>query len=250
MFLDSHALILVVGGTGAAALIAFPLGRILDLVKMFFFGVIFKTQGENAQIIREIICSAPIAQFNPEFLNTRRSSHPFLREGYLLISEGLLDESQLHDVLRKRSQQFKKIYMADAKMLNALAKFPPAFGLLGATTGMIAMMTKLGSGGQDSIGPAMAIALVATFWGIAVANFILLPLADYATRVALDDLGTRQIITEGLMMLKRRESPMLVAEKLNSYLPVKKRVLLTKSELAAAAEGSKKTAGKNHSRAA
>lgn len=224
IFLDSHAIILVVGGTLAAALIGFPVRRVLDLAKLFVFGVLLKRHADNPRIAIDIIKAAPTAQNSSPFLKMCYASHPFLKEGFALIAEGVLGEKELIEVLNKRSQYFKKSYLADAKMLNALAKFPPAFGLLGASTGMITMMTGLGAGGADTIGPAMAIALVATFWGIAVANLLLLPLADYASRIANDDASTRQMIVEGLTMLRQKCDQIAIAERMNSFLPPDRRI--------------------------
>jgi chemotaxis protein MotA len=228
MFLDHHALLLVVGGTLSAALIAFPMRRIYEMVNMFLFGVILKRPWNRRQIIEEMVAVSEMAQTEPHFLTSVPASHPFLAEGLRLIGEGILTETELQDVLNRRSSFFKRQYLSDAKLLNTLAKFPPAFGLLGASTGMIAMMTNLGKGGQETIGPAMAIALVATFWGIALANFVLLPMADYATRLASEDALVRQIILDGLMMLKRRENAYVIAEKLNGYLVIGKRLRITK----------------------
>jgi chemotaxis protein MotA len=224
LFLDPHALLLVLGGTLAAALIAYPVGRLVDLGRMFIYGFLFKRLSDNEAIVRELVVSAITARISPAALAYRKSSHPFLSEGYQLIAEGKVPADHLREILNQRSRYFRRSYMADAKLLTALAKFPPAFGLLGASTGMIAMMINLGTGGQETIGPAMAIALVATFWGIALANFVLLPLADYATRTANDDTSTRQIIVEGLVMLKEGVPPELLSERLNSFLPVHRRV--------------------------
>lgn len=238
MFLDPHALILVVGGTLAATFIAFPFSRVLGLFKMVMFGVILKQSTNNRHLVEEMVLSAAIVTENPEMLKFRAASHPFLAEGLALVAEGQLSETELADVLNRRSSYFRKSYLADAKMFNTLAKFPPAFGLLGASTGMITMMTGLGSGGQETIGPAMAVALVATFWGIAVANLVLLPLADYATRLASEDANTRQLIADGVMMIKRREPVHVVAEKLNGSLAIQKRLRLKKQKDGVSADDS------------
>ena len=135
-------------------------------------------------------------------------------------------------------EYFRKSYQSDAKTLNALAKFPPAFGLLGASTGMITMMTNLGKGGAETIGPAMAIALVATFWGIAVANLILLPLADFAAKAAQDDTHVREMIYEGLLLLKKKESQAYILQVVNGYLPIDSRYSLSIPDVKSVGENS------------
>lgn len=223
IFLDSHALILVLGGTLAAALIAYPIRKIVGLLKIFVTKVILQRTTRTVDVVKEFIEASQVAKTNPAGLTNRKTPHPFMEEGYHLIAEGVLNEHELKEVLTQRSLFFKMDYSADSKIWLALSKFPPAFGLLGASSGMIAMMASLESK-KDNIGSAMAVALVATFWGIAFANLVLLPIADYYQKLTADDYNMRCVCVEGLMMLKRRESSLVVAEKLNSYLALHERI--------------------------
>ncbi|MGZ3734595.1 MAG: MotA/TolQ/ExbB proton channel family protein, partial [Bdellovibrionota bacterium] len=177
IFLDSHAIILVVGGTLAAGLFAFPIGKFLELFDFLLTAVSSekKKRYRLAKELVEIVGSTP--QVAAVTGNQRECSHPLLQEGYDLIVKRAVPESDYKRIMLQKNQRFRDQYLSDARALTALAKFPPAFGLLGATTGMISMLTGLSSGGQATIGPSMALALVATFWGIALANFVLLPLA-------------------------------------------------------------------------
>jgi chemotaxis protein MotA len=233
IFLDLHAIILVLGGTLAAALIAFPMRKIFGLLKILITKVILNQNTTISDVVKEIIDAAPLAKTNPTSLANRKAPHPFIEEGYQLIAEGVLSEHELKEVLTQRSLYFKKDYTADAKVWLALSKFPPAFGLLGASSGMIAMMANLESQ-KNNVGAAMAVALVATFWGIAFANLVLLPLSDYYQKLTVDDYNMRCVVVEGLMMLKRKESPLVVVEKLNSHLPLHERISSSGSSRAAA----------------
>ena len=145
----------------------------------------------------------------------------------------------MREGLYKRMEYYQRQYLSDAKTLPGLSKFPPAFGLLGAVTGMIGMMGNLG-GGSDVIGRSMAVALVATFWGICLANVVLLPLSDYYKGLAEQDAFVRQIIIDGVLMVKRKEALPLIEEKMNSYLPPNKRLATTYGN--AAPGGAKKAA--------
>ena len=221
IFLDPHALILVIGGTLAAGLIAFPFTKFRDLLSFLIMGVLYPSKKVHAKVLEEILVFAGLSH---ELQSEERPTcHPFLAEGYRLITKNSLSIGEFKAILHQRSQSFKERYSSDARTLNALAKFPPAFGLLGATTGMIAMMTNLGTSGQDSIGPAMAIALVATFWGIGVANLVLLPLADHAAKLANDDAQLRTMMITGLLLLHQNASPTVMFETLIGYLPMKER---------------------------
>lgn len=220
IFIDPHALILVLGGTLAAAFIAFPLSTFRDLWTFFTSAALFPTEKAHLKTIEHIMTLAhkpELAAIDP---TVRMQFHPYLLEGYALMRKQDWSPEEFRSLLGNRNQRFKERYALDSKALTALAKFPPAFGLLGATTGMIAMMSGLGAGGRDSIGPAMAVALVATFWGIAVANFVLLPLADHSTRLNGEDARLRLMIATGLCLIHQDARPAALYEHLIGFLPV------------------------------
>jgi chemotaxis protein MotA len=216
-YLDSHAMILVCGGTLTASLIGFPISRILHLVETFLSWFFIK-KIPDYKIVEELYSVALSFQKYKDLVDSSEFSHKFIREGFDFVKSDSFNDRQVQDILTKRIIAFKKALQSDAKMLTALAKFPPAFGLLGASTGMISMMLNLNSGGSKSIGPAMAIALVATFWGIALANLLLLPMADFANKIAQEDSHTRIIIMEGLVLIKKNEEPHVIVEILKSHL--------------------------------
>ncbi len=219
LFFDTHALIIVGLGTLAAALIASPPGRLREIARFFIRGAFLRKERSKSYLVKTLISAhAYILKSGASRVQITDRIHPFLSEGIDLIREGHLDGAELQEVLELRVGQFKRSYLEDAKALAAIAKFPPAFGLLGAAAGMITLMSQLGSGGKDQLGPAMATAMVATFWGVGVANLILLPLADYAHRLGVEDLEARNLMVQGLLLIQRRESPVVLKEKLVSFL--------------------------------
>jgi chemotaxis protein MotA len=91
--------------------------------------------------------------------------------------------------------------------------------LLGAVVGMVGLMESLG--GADAIknvGPKMAVALVATLYGIAVANFIFIPIGENLSKFNRQDKITRQMIIDGMRMIRAKKHPLLVEENIKSYL--------------------------------
>lgn len=224
IFMDPHALILVMGGTVTVSLISFPIKKLFGIMRHFFRVVFLRKHVDNKKLVQSIVEAAAVAKANPPALTAQKGPHPFLTEAFQMVGEGVLGEADLFEVLSQRSSLFKASYAQDAKVFQALSKYPPAFGLLGAVTGMIAMMMKLGTSNSEAIGAAMGIALIATFWGIATANLLLLPLADFYGKLATDDAYQRSLIVEGAMMLKRRESPIVITEKLNSFLSMDQRI--------------------------
>jgi chemotaxis protein MotA len=131
---------------------------------------------------------------------------------------------QMSELLHAKKDTVVSKYFEDAKLLGSIAKFPPALGLLGASTGMIEMMQKVGGvGGVSEIGQSMAVALVATFWGIGVANFIILPLGDFATRQADESLYMREMIIDVVYMIRKNYDLPLIINHLASRVKLEDR---------------------------
>jgi chemotaxis protein MotA len=241
-FLDPHAMIVVVLGTITAGLFSSPVSHFIGLLKGFFRMMVFGKRSDAAfvlKVVENVAEAARASKTDRNALANFQCVHPFLREGLSMIADGILSEPEMREVLYKRMEYYQRQYLSDAKTLQGLSKFPPAFGLLGAVTGMIGMMGNLG-GGSDVIGRSMAVALVATFWGICLANVVLLPLSDYYKGLAEQDAFVRQIIIDGVLMVKRKEALPLIEEKMNSYLPPNKRLATTYGN--AAPGGAKKAA--------
>lgn len=224
IFFDSHALILVVGGTLAATFSAFSFQQIMKLVDFLVYGVVLKKKTDPLFVLHDLRVVANKYYNQKDKLEKFKSRHPMVNDGINLLLDEELSTTDVESALSANKEAFMLRYREDASVLNSIAKYPPAFGLLGASTGMIAMMTNLGGeGGTSAIGAAMAVALVATFWGIAMANFILLPLADYAHQVFLKDQELRKMIIQGIIMIKEKTPDHVIAERLKNNLNINER---------------------------
>ena len=98
-------------------------------------------------------------------------------------------------------------------------------GLMGAVLGMIALLSRLGKPGAEStIGPAMSVALVATLYGIALANMIIIPIGENLAQCAKEIKTKNLIIVEGVRLISEKTNPIVLAEELNSFLLPAERV--------------------------
>lgn len=227
IFLNAHALMLVLGGTLGVTLLAFPFRKLKEMLDFLIYGLFFKKKTEDLFVVADLIRIAEEYRKDQHgFLSNYSVANPFLKEALKLLSKSALSYDDLLLIVKNRRDSFKKRYQEDHKMLLSISKFPPGLGLLGASSGMIEMMIGLNTSGMDGIGAAMAVALVATFWGIAIANFVFLPLADYAARVASEDFFTRSLVVHGVSLIKRGTAPKIIAETLISQLPIRDQVYL------------------------
>ncbi len=221
VFLDWHAAVIVLGGTLAATLLSFSFKNIINLSKIFLYKILQGTQQQYAELIREIVDLSKGYRESEGYLGQKKDEikNHFLREAVELIIEGGLSSHEIDTILAKRAKTHHKRYEEDAHMFTTLAKFPPAFGLLGAVVGMVSLMQNLG--GADAIkgvGPAMAVALVATLYGIAIANFIFIPLGENLSKFNRQDKTMRTMVIDGIKMIRAKKHPLLVEENIKSYL--------------------------------
>lgn len=242
VFLDWHAGLIVIGGTAAAAMISFSTKNIIMLCKVFASRVLKSTQKQYSEVIDEMVDLATNYRNDDSYLSKALPNikTPFLKEAIELTIDGGLTEKEIDLILAKRAATHYKRYEEDANMFTTLAKFPPAFGLLGAVVGMVGLMESLG--GADAIknvGPKMAVALVATLYGIAVANFIFIPIGENLSKFNRQDKITRQMIIDGMRMIRAKKHPLLVEENIKSYLLPSEREGMNRKAAAGGGAGKK-----------
>jgi chemotaxis protein MotA len=107
------------------------------------------------------------------------------------------------------------------KIYRAFGDCAPAFGMIGTLIGMVQMFANMTD--PSKLGPYMAVALLATFYGAAVANLFCLPIADKLQLKLHDEETNRSLIIDGVLMIRDAKSPTLVREMLLAYLPEKHR---------------------------
>jgi chemotaxis protein MotA len=225
--LDPHGALIVGLGTVACVGVAFKITRALSMVKIFFQGL-FKTRvPENKTIIVKLM----------EFAEAYRSNSPelekmieacddhFMKECLQAMMDKVLDDKKLFRVLNERVNTMYERYADEAKMFISCGKFPPAMGLMGAVLGMIALLGSLGKpAAEKTIGPAMSVALVATLYGIALANLFIIPIGENLTELAKKLRLKNSIIVEGIKHISAKANPIVLAEELNSFLLPSERV--------------------------
>ncbi|MFM6927736.1 MAG: motility protein A [Bdellovibrio sp.] len=223
VFADVHGLMLVVGGTLTVALMSFnfkSLGTALKIIARKYLG---RERAINyLDTIEKIVELSEAYRKDPKAVQSalKPSDHPFLKDGIQLLVDYGFNYEELDEVLSNAVRGKRKRDGEEIKVWQTLSRFPPAFGLLGATLGMISLLQTLGEpGAQDRIGPAMATALVATFYGLLLANLILIPISEKLISVSQADMTLREIIKEGVLLVHEKKHPIFIREYLKSFLP-------------------------------
>ena len=227
VFIDPHGMVIVLGGTLTVALLCFSFGRLFNALKIVAKKMLGKGEHDYAEMIDIIVNTSQVYRTNPKAALDQipeTGGHPFFKEGMQMLVEFGFNADDLDKILQNSIDGKRKRDGDEVKVWHTVSRFPPAFGLLGATVGMISLLQTLGEpGAQDRVGPAMATALVATFYGLVVANLVLIPLSEKVSEVANQDAVMRILIKEGILLIQEKRHPLLISEYLKSFLDPKDR---------------------------
>ena len=141
---------------------------------------------------------------------------PFMRKGVQLIVDGT-DPKAVHEILEIEVEHHEEEGVLAAKVWEAAGGYAPTVGILGAVLGLIHVMENLAD--PSKLGGGIAVAFVATVYGVGAANLFFLPLANKIKFKLKEEAGSRNMVIMGLVGLAQGENPRLLQEKLESFLP-------------------------------
>jgi len=219
-FWDVPSIFIVFGGTFASTAVCFQLNRFMTLVKVFLRRVFFGKKDIMSDAIKEVLVVAE-AYKKGEALSEvkKRIQDPFLKEACTIIEDGIIQKDEILSIMEKRNDNITYHYMEEANKIKTVGKFPPAFGMIGTTIGMIVLLGNLG--GEDAMkkmGPAMGVCLITTLYGAVISNMLFVPVSENLIESTKDAFVKNKLIIEGVNLLMDKSNPILIVEKLNSYL--------------------------------
>lgn len=220
IFYDFPSVFIVFGGVIAATAISFQYKRMFTMMKFGLFRVIKGKSVNYRDIIKEIIQSVESYRKGESIKSiSDKTNDLFFKEGLALLDGGIMNPDQVFQTMEDRNDNLFHLHSEDAGKLKIVGKYPPAFGMMGTTMGMIVLLANLnGADAIKKVGPAMGVCLITTLYGTVLANFGFLPLADNLVEQTKENYLKNRIIIEGLKHLHAKENPIVVAEKLNSFL--------------------------------
>jgi chemotaxis protein MotA len=218
MFADLPSLLIVVGGSVASTLIANPLKDALGLVKVVRNGFFAKLP-DPREVIADLVSYAEVARRDGVLaleVHTRGMDDEFLIRGIQMAVDGN-DPELIREVLTNELEAVAERHNGGKAMLEGLAKYAPAFGLIGTLIGLVSMLRHMDD--ASKIGPGMAVALLTTLYGALIANLIAIPLADKLHVRSQQELLNKRIILAGVMSIQSGDNPRIVEQRLKTFLP-------------------------------
>ena len=231
-FFNLNSLLIVIGGTFAATMVNLPIKAVVNtfnILKNVFKGEDYDYSG----VIEEIVQKATKAR--KDGLLSLEADLGSMRDGFfkngieLAINER--DAKRLRTFLNLEMNNIHSRHHAGQELFLYMASYAPAFGMLGTVLGLIIMMknfTAVEDAASATFSVAerfadllggMGLALITTFYGVFFANMIFLPIGGKLKRRSENELMLKSIVVEGIISIHAREHPILIREKLMTFVP-------------------------------
>lgn len=144
-----------------------------------------------------------------------REKEPFIRKGLQLVHDGVSPE-RIREVCAIEMYYYESEQRNFAKVWTAAGGYAPTVGILGAVLGLIHVMENLSD--PSKIGSGIAVAFVATLYGVAFANLLFIPIANKLKHHLQIEMSRREMLLNAWVSIARGENPTMVNERLNAYL--------------------------------
>jgi len=242
-FFQPQSVFIVVGGVLCATLVNYPLKAVLSLGAVFK-NVILSEKFDFTGTIDKIVVLAEKSRKDGLLsleAGLSEIDSVFLRNGVeLAINER--DSSRLRTFLSMDLNNISTRHIGAQEIILYMAAYAPAFGMLGTVLGLIIMMNKFQMSGETSsidfnvaeqfasLLSGMGTALITTFYGVFFANMVFLPIAGKLKRRSENELMLKNIVLEGIISIHGREHPILIREKLMTFVAMSERKLINKKE--------------------
>jgi chemotaxis protein MotA len=216
-FWDIPSVFIVLGGTIASTMISYR-GKMLKNLKTIYTKAFKKADIDLNQDIEMIIGIANVAR--REGLLALENSmetidNPFLRKGIMLIVDGT-DTELIKNILETEVYFIQSRHTEGQAMINSMAAYAPAYGMIGTLIGLILMLQNLDN--ADALGPGMATALITTFYGVILANLVFTPVSKKLKAQSDMEALQKELYIEGLLSIQEGENPRIIRDKLSAFI--------------------------------
>lgn len=215
--LQLTAAMIVFGGTAGGVIASFPPSD-LKIGVVMLKSVILPPKVNFDELISEIVAFATKARKEGVIILEKEAKHasdPLLTMGLETVADGA-DPSLVQGMMENQITQLEEAVKKGASVWEAAGGYSPTFGIIGAVMGLIQVMQNLSD--PSKLGAGIAVAFVATVYGLFAANLVLLP---FGTRIKANYQKVflaKEIMLEGVLAIQAGESPALIERKLQSFL--------------------------------
>ena len=219
-FINYPSIMIVLGGTTGATLIAYPLSEVLSVFGVVRNVFLYHSQsaGKLVPVIVDFAKKARqegILSFESQL---KDMEDPFLAKGMRLAIDGM-ESNSIEDVLSTEIAYVEERHRLGAEIFSTMGAFAPAVGMLGTIIGLVQMLMQMED--PSSIGAPMAVALLTTFYGTLLANLLFLPIAGKLKTRSKQEILQKNLVIEGIISIQSGDNHRIVEQKLKAFLSPK-----------------------------
>lgn len=216
-FFSFSSLLIVLGGVAAATLVNYNIDDIVNA--QHAVQVAFRSEPiEMLSHIEMFTIFSRRARRNGLLIlddDVRYIEDPYLRNGLELAIDGISEEN-LKNILHEEIESLKKRHDQSIRMLQSMATYAPAFGMIGTLIGLILMLGNLD--GSGDIGAGLSIALITTLYGTIFANLIFAPLSGKLEELSQKEVNEKEMLKTAIISLSNGENPRILEKKMLTYV--------------------------------
>jgi len=211
------AFLIVIGGTLAAVMVQSPMSVFLEGVRLAKW-VVVPPAFDADRIIAQVGQWASEARRDGMLALENQLpgvDDPYTRNGLQMLVDGFEPE-RIREALEVETVAWEERHRAAAKVWEAAGGYAPTVGILGAVLGLIHVMENLSD--PNKLGGGIAVAFVATVYGVGSANLLFLPIAQKLKTLIARQVRRREIVADGLLGIANGENPKVIEGRLQGYL--------------------------------
>lgn len=222
-YFDVPSMLITIGGSITSLFIGYKMENMKKAPT--FFMIAFKPQTFDVPgLIKKLVDYSTQARRDGILSLEQQSNqeeNEFLKRGLNMAIDGAEPDS-IRDLLETDMDRTLDRHKANAGIFDTWAAYAGAYGMLGTLIGLVAMLLNMSD--PASIGPAMAVALLTTFYGSFIGNVVGSPIANILNIRANDEALVKLLIIEGIMSIQAGDNPRALEAKLLTFLPPNQRV--------------------------
>jgi chemotaxis protein MotA len=227
IFVNMPGVLIVVGGTVATCFVKFSMADVINSIKVVMKAFTVKMVAPD-EIMKTMVSFAKIAkQQGVLALEKETVDDEFAAKSIRYLADGF-DENAIEDMLKKDIQLTVTRHTVGQGVFKGMGASAPAFGMIGTLIGLVQMLANMSN--PQSIGPAMAVALLTTLYGALLANLVFLPIADKLALRSQQEQENRILVLEATLGICRGVTGMALEEALKIHLSPKDRLKLAPVE--------------------
>jgi len=210
------AALIVLGGTCGAVMVSTPTSVLAAALRRLAHVVVDPSDSTEA-VIEELIRYAAAARRNGLVAlenDAMQIQNPFLQKALMLAVDGT-DLQEIRNMMQLEIELSERMAYAEARVYECAGGYSPTIGIIGAVMGLIQVMKNLAN--IEEVGHGIAVAFVATVYGVGLANVILLPVATKIKARVDGETALKELMLEGVVGIVEGLNPKIIRNKLEAY---------------------------------